>query len=214
MAVYRSTRDGVWRVIVWANGKRHETTVRGDEAEARRREVTLKMEHLATAAKLPTAKPQVNRKRYRLAAERAEPWRVAIAAALEANGCAPDSSTRLRPRSAFVPRNRQTSWLYAVQTCGDTGPVKFGRAYNVAGRMTQIQTGCPFEMVVLGVCSGGDVEGVIHDGLRRFHLRGEWYEASAPVLEIARVIHDAGKAEGSYVACGMAEPAERMAACG
>jgi hypothetical protein len=211
MPVYKSSRNGTWRIVVWADGRRHETTFSGGEAEAKRREVTLKMDHLATAAKMPASKPQVNRKRYRLAAERAEPWRVAIAAALEAYGCTPELVERKRPRSAFVPRNGQTSWLYAVQTGGPAGPVKFGRAYNVAGRMTQIQTGCPWEIVVLGVCSGGDVEGVIHDGLRRFHLRGEWYEASAPVLEIARVIHDAGKAEGSYVACGMAEPAQRAA---
>jgi integrase len=43
MPVYKSKRPGVWRIVVWIEGRRRETTHEGSKADAERREATLRL---------------------------------------------------------------------------------------------------------------------------------------------------------------------------
>lgn len=211
MAIYRDRRrgDDRWRLVVWANGKRRDTTFTGDEAGAKAREIEIAAE-LSRPEPPPGpaayVQPYVYRRKVNMCASLTNAWRDDIAKTLAVHGEAIDTEPRKPIRTAFVPREGKTSWLYAIQAGGPTEPIKFGRAYNPLWRFQQLQTGCPTPHYLIGICSEGEVEAVIHEGLRRFWLRGEWYRAAPAVAEVAFRIHLRGEAEGAYVACGLKTP--------
>ena len=65
--------------------------------------------------------------------------------------------------------------IYAVEALG-TGFVKFGVAVDVRKRIEMLQIGCPFELLVLATCVGGQKEErEIHAKLSSSKHRGEWF---------------------------------------
>lgn len=56
--------------------------------------------------------------------------------------------------------------------------VKIGFARNVAERLADLQTGCPFELRIIGELPGAaaSMELVFHEVLSRLRFRGEWFE--------------------------------------
>lgn len=62
------------------------------------------------------------------------------------------------------------------------GPVKIGFSGSPTGRLTALQTGSPFELVVLAQFSGGETEEKqLHELFAAERLRGEWFKRSARV---------------------------------
>lgn len=73
---------------------------------------------------------------------------------------------------------------------GADGPVKIGyTATGLASRLNFLQSGCPWEIVVLGVTDGGSAEEAeLHQRFRGARMRGEWFHPTTGLLEfIARV---------------------------
>jgi hypothetical protein len=78
--------------------------------------------------------------------------------------------------------------LYFMRTEDDH--VKIGRASNVDKRLTQIQCGCPHEIVEVRSLPGrGHEESDWHENFAAHRLRGEWFRWT-PALE--RAIDRAG----------------------
>lgn len=76
-----------------------------------------------------------------------------------------------------LPRN----WVYfvscAVPDQVPVVPVKIGYSKRPHWRLIENQTGCPFELVMLGVTLGGTVlEKDLHRQFKRCHIRGEWFD--------------------------------------
>jgi hypothetical protein len=74
--------------------------------------------------------------------------------------------------------------IYFIQ-CGTNGPIKVGQTDNdVKSRMTQLQTGCPYELKLLWVYTGHDyTESKIHEELSKERIRGEWFHPSKTVFD-------------------------------
>lgn len=68
--------------------------------------------------------------------------------------------------------------------------VKIGRSCNLQRRLVNIQTGCPHRITHVFVMSSEyaaeivGLEAVLHQLLRPFRLRGEWYRGSAAFLRL------------------------------
>jgi hypothetical protein len=90
-----------------------------------------------------------------------------------------------RRRVLDIPRQRLTEdcQIYFVQFGAD-GPIKIGRARNVAARLVSLQTASPVELVLLGVVPGSvEKERVLHSLFRPLRVRGEWFRPEAELLE-------------------------------
>lgn len=80
--------------------------------------------------------------------------------------------------------------IYAIHAEG-TEFVKIGIANGVSGRLSTLQTGCPFKLVLLGHADWPDShETRIHRFLGQYHERGEWFRWCDP---IAYLVHDMRK---------------------
>lgn len=66
---------------------------------------------------------------------------------------------------------------------GSDGPVKIGRADDVAARLASLQTGNPAELVVVRIVDTPfDAEPLFHERFKERRLRGEWFEFDAEML--------------------------------
>ena len=84
--------------------------------------------------------------------------------------------------------------VYAMGVVGHDR-IKIGRTRDPRQRLSHVQVGCPWEIVLVAVVRGGPVaEDLVQSALRHAHIRGEWYEMS----------HDAARA--IFSACGGGEP--------
>lgn len=67
--------------------------------------------------------------------------------------------------------------VYFLRCRIERGPIKIGVAENVARRVIEIQTACPYTLELLGVVPGGrSVESFFHDLLKKHRTCGEWFE--------------------------------------
>ena len=86
-----------------------------------------------------------------------------------------------RARSGFV---------YVIQ-CQDF--VKFGIADDVRGRLSNMQTGCPFPLKLLASWPCKDAKNTerrLHKLFRQFHLRGEWFKVPEDLLAVVITLKD------------------------
>ena len=76
--------------------------------------------------------------------------------------------------------------VYFVR-CGHDGPVKIGYTGDIVQRLTTFGVAWPYPPILLALITG-DVarEKQIHRQLLQYRMRGEWFEASDEVLELAR----------------------------
>lgn len=79
------------------------------------------------------------------------------------------------------------SSTYVVQR-GDAGPVKIGRATNVASRLATLQTACAEKLAILHLVPF-DIEAELHRRLGRWRMRGEWFSAEC-MAELAAALRD------------------------
>jgi hypothetical protein len=82
-------------------------------------------------------------------------------------------------------RRERTKFIYVIQA-GEF--VKIGVATDVAKRIQELQTGCPYnlKLVVAVPCKNAYAsERSVHDRLQAFHTRGEWFRASRSEIDAA-----------------------------
>lgn len=81
------------------------------------------------------------------------------------------------------------SWIYFARY-GEHGPIKIGRGDNPRRRVADLNVGTPAQLILLdGMLSDQAVEeeDELHDRLRAFHVRGEWYDAEIVLEEMKRL---------------------------
>jgi hypothetical protein len=80
--------------------------------------------------------------------------------------------------------------IYAVRAVG-TEFIKFGRANNLARRLKELETGCPYELDVLAVADWPDgQESAIHSYLSETRVKLEWFMDSARAQEVIGFLND------------------------
>lgn len=78
--------------------------------------------------------------------------------------------------------------IYFIQ-CGEKGPIKIGYTNKkVKERMAELQTACPYELILLWIYRGSDyTEELIHEKLKHEHIRGEWFRPGKDVLNFIAI---------------------------
>jgi hypothetical protein len=73
--------------------------------------------------------------------------------------------------------------IYFIQA-GDDGPVKIGLARDVWKRLSNLQTGVPTRLRLLGIIDGSaQKEKLLHRQFAAHRLRGEWFSFHPSMLE-------------------------------
>jgi hypothetical protein len=74
--------------------------------------------------------------------------------------------------------------VYLIR-CGESGPVKIGKADDVPNRMWKLQAGNHEILVLLRTLDGGrQTESWLHRHFGRLHIRAEWYAFDPEMLVI------------------------------
>lgn len=84
--------------------------------------------------------------------------------------------------------------IYAIQAL-QTPYIKIGIARGSKGRLTNLQVGCPYDLVLVAEADWHNkFERVIHDYLTRCnkHIRGEWFDYSGETKRIVGLMKDGG----------------------
>ena len=78
--------------------------------------------------------------------------------------------------------------IYFIQ-CGKNGPIKIGYTIkNPKERMAELQTACPYKLVLLWIYKGSDyTEASIHEELKHERIRGEWFRPGEDVLSFIKI---------------------------
>lgn len=99
--------------------------------------------------------------------------------------------------------------IYAIHAVG-TKLVKFGKAKDVARRLTNHQVSCPYELRVLASCDWPDeMEAKIHRLLEAEWVRGEWFKLEKlPINLIAMMKEKDGLEQFNSL---WAEPSHKLA---
>lgn len=73
-------------------------------------------------------------------------------------------------------------FIYVIQ--GELGgPIKIGYSQDVAQRVKELQTGYPDDLKVLHMFPGNmDIEAKIHQDLKKYRMRGEWFKPDKYVM--------------------------------
>lgn len=81
-----------------------------------------------------------------------------------------------------------TTYVYFLRV-GVHGPVKIGTAQNPWARATELQTGNPDELFVVGVVPGNTtLERSFHQWLAGYRIRGEWFRNEGLVAELVKLV--------------------------
>ena len=76
--------------------------------------------------------------------------------------------------------------IYFIQ-CGENGPIKIGQTGDVEKRISQLQTGCPYELKLLWTYHGNSwKEEEVHEALEAENIRGEWFHPSSNVFDFMK----------------------------
>jgi hypothetical protein len=90
----------------------------------------------------------------------------------------------------FVEWRDLGAWVYFVQS-GPFGPIKIGKAKDVAQRLKSLQTAHFRPLALLGAIRGGEpMEAALHGMFAADRLHGEWFRATG---QLAIVIHCTAK---------------------
>jgi hypothetical protein len=66
----------------------------------------------------------------------------------------------------------------------DVGPIKIGKAKNVKHRLSELQTGHPYKLQILGVIYGDmRLESALHKKFGNIRLEGEWFERTPELTQ-------------------------------
>lgn len=78
---------------------------------------------------------------------------------------------------------RDWRWVYFIQA--KPGPIKIGLARDIGRRLGALQTASPFPLELLARVHGGrPLEQALHEHFAASRLHGEWFDATAELLEL------------------------------
>lgn len=98
---------------------------------------------------------------------------------------------RKNPRWLMRKARKVKQATYAIRRGGVGGPVKIGRAADVAARLASLQTACVEVLELIAVLKN-DREAELHDALADHRIRGEWFDGSAEFLgKLQRLVGEA-----------------------
>ena len=82
-----------------------------------------------------------------------------------------------------IDRKQFTGYVYFIQ--GENGgAIKIGYSEDVNKRIETLQTGYPDKLILLGKIYGTyEIETKIHEELREYNLKGEWFKPENKVLD-------------------------------
>ncbi len=100
--------------------------------------------------------------------------------------------TRDLIRSGIDPKLREAV-VYFVQS-ENGGPIKIGRADDLAKRLSNLGTGRPDKLILLGAFKGTRTdERALHDAFSKYREKGEWFSPAPEVLAAARLCAELGR---------------------
>jgi len=85
-------------------------------------------------------------------------------------------------RHARKKKAKSKSVVYFIQSATG-GPIKIGITDNLKFRLKQLQSCCPFQLIVKAV-SPDDGEKSLHDEFAKHRLHGEWFEENESLIEL------------------------------
>lgn len=91
-----------------------------------------------------------------------------------------------------LKQERQTGFVYVIQA-GDF--IKIGVARDVRRRLALLQVGCPFNIELIAAIPCDEpykAEAFLHDRLKPYHTRGEWFVAVRREVDEAVMALEAG----------------------
>lgn len=105
-------------------------------------------------------------------------------------------------------------FVYFIRTRAKPPMVKIGKANDPQSRMAELQTGCPYNLELIGKipCKSEahafEIEESAHHVFRKFRVRGEWFKYKR-IVESAVEAMLAGKAKDLRVALARAGSLEQ-----
>lgn len=103
------------------------------------------------------------------------------------------------PETTKLPPSRE--WIYFLQTQTDPKLIKIGKSQELRWRVITIQHMCPIALKLVGAVSApAGTEQVLHAKFRDLRYFGEWFFASAQLLEFIKSLP-----KGESLPVGMAE---------
>jgi hypothetical protein len=138
-----------------------------------------------------TGRPRYRATAYVRGRKRAGPWSADLALAKQQRAeMLAGQFPQPRREKSSDPGQHGVRMVYFIQAVTG-GPVKIGYTRGSLGaRLSQLQSGNPEELRVIGVRRGGrDLERELHQRLRHCHVRGEWFALSE--LLLATITSDA-----------------------
>jgi hypothetical protein len=67
--------------------------------------------------------------------------------------------------------------------------IKIGIAFNVAGRLKALQSGCPYQLEIVGIKEGNfPIETRLHKAFEKHRISNEWYSNNEKVVAAIEVI--------------------------
>lgn len=102
---------------------------------------------------------------------------------IESALCAVDVPPDPKDGSVRVPEKQSS--IYFVQA-GETGPIKIGWSVRANVRLSDLQTGCPEPLRLLGAVPGKKhEERMFHRMFRHARIRGEWFHPVPSIVALA-----------------------------
>ena len=101
--------------------------------------------------------------------------------AFEVHGQVVAGSVRFDP--SYKRLSQAQGYVYFIRV-GTTGPIKIGWSNDVFKRLSQLQTGNPFNLCLVKYVAGTyKDELALHKKFSRFRISREWFEAASELLE-------------------------------
>jgi hypothetical protein len=80
-------------------------------------------------------------------------------------------------------KGNRLGWIYIVRAANGSGPVKIGWSKRPSERLKLMHWGSPVELEFIDIRRAQErVERDLHRRLKRYRLRGEWYDLPPEIL--------------------------------
>jgi hypothetical protein len=115
-------------------------------------------------------------------------------------GCLPRVSTGKRVGNGRLAWGQNAATIYFLQCNGAEGPIKIGQAKYIEKRVSELQIGCPYPLLLIGHAWFEDAdtaEQEIHEVFRQHRMQGEWFRCCPEIVQAARLLN---KARTDFVA--------------
>jgi hypothetical protein len=86
-------------------------------------------------------------------------------------------------------RKTRFEWVYIIQSVAGPSPIKIGRAYRIAKRLTALQAMCPYPLKIHAMfIAPRGTEDVLHALFDDLRVHSEWFQPGARILDAAKAL--------------------------